>query len=246
MGLFDFFGGGTPGDKALKLKGKVTQKYGDPLTRQKAIEQLAKLRSPATVPVLMQRFTFVVEPQTTDADEKATVLEAICELGAEAVQPVAEFLAKNEAASSWSLKIFEKILPEPEVIGLAASELQRLGAEYTRDPEKKEVLLRFLAAKADARIGPTAHAFLHDMSDDVKMAAIHTVAAQRFEGAREDLIALLTSDETAKRVQIACVSALVETGFSVHGAREKVEKRLPPEHFVDKAGLVKKRGSNPG
>ena len=243
MGLFDFLGGGTPAEKAQKLRGKVTQKYGDPTTRQKAIEQLGALKSPGAVPVLMQRFTFAVEPQTTDADEKATVFDLICGLGTDAVPPVVEFLTRSDSASSWAVKILEAVLPEAEVIGAVTAELKRLGAEYTRDPEKKEVLLHFLSAKQDERIGPVVKPFLHDMSDDVKMAAIKTLTAVRHEAAREDLLTLLVADDTAKRVQTACMGALIDTGFPVQGFREKVEARLPAGHFVDKAGVVKKRGS---
>jgi hypothetical protein len=244
MGLFDFLGGGSPAEKAQKLKPKITQKYGDPTTRQKAIEQLAALAPPAAVPVLMQRFTFVVEPQTTDADEKATVFDHICALKAEAVTPVVEFLTKSDAASSWALKILEAVLPEAEVIGAATRELERLGAEYTRDPEKKEVLLHFLFGKQDPRVGPAAMPFLHDMSDDVKLTAIKTLASVRHEAAREDLLALLTGDDTAKRVQTTCIAALVETGFGVQGFREKVEARLPAGHSIDKAGVIKKRAAS--
>jgi HEAT repeat protein len=243
MGLFDFLGGGSPAERAQKLKAKLTQKYGDPTTRQKAIEQLGELQSAAAVPVLMQRFTFMVEPQTTDADEKATVFDLICELKAEAVPPVVEFLTRSDSASSWAVKILEAVLPESEVIGVVTAELERLGAAYTRDPEKKEVLLHFLSEKHDDRIGPAARPFLHDMSDDVKMAAIKTVSSARHEPAREELLSLLVAEETAKRVQTACVGALAEAGFGVQGFREKVEARLPGGHFIDKAGLVKKRGS---
>ena len=246
MGLFDFFGGGTPAEKALKLKSKLTQKYGDPTTRQKAIEQLGDMRSPDAIPVLMHRFTFMVDPQTTDADEKATVFELICELQADAAPPVVEFLTKSDAASSWALKILTAVLPEPEVIGIVTGELQRLGAEYTRDPEKKEVLIHSLFGKADARVGPAVQPFLHDMSDDVKLAAIKTLASITFEPAREDLLALLVAEDTAKRVQTACVAALTEAGFGVQGFREKVEGRLPPGHFIDKSGVIKKRGAERG
>lgn len=242
MGLFDFFGGGTPAEKAQKLKSKVTQKYGDPATRQKAIEQLGALRSAEAVPVLLQRFTFMVEPQTTDADEKATVFDLITGLEGAAVAPVVEFLTKSDSASSWALKILEAVLPEPEVIGTVTTELARLGVEYTRDPEKKEVLLHFLNGKHDERIGPAVRPFLHDMSDDVKLAAIKTLATVRHEAAREDLLALLAAEDTAKRVQTAVINALVETGFSVQGYREKVEAHLPSGTFVDKAGQVKRRG----
>lgn len=242
MGLFDFLGGGTPAEKAARLKAKVTQKYGDAATRQKAIEQLGELRSPEAVAVLMQRFTFGVEPQTTDADEKETVFRMIRDLERESVAPVKEFLTRSDTASSWAFKLLEALVPEEELVGIATTELERLGVEYTRNPEKKQVLLTALQGKDDPRLGPAALPFLHDMSDDVKMAAIKTLAALKYEPAREPLLQLLVTEDTARRVQTAVVAALVETGFPVQGYREKVEARLPEGHFVDKAGQVKKRG----
>jgi HEAT repeat protein len=242
MGLFDFFGGGTPAEKAQKQKAKITQKYGDPSTRQKAISTLIDLSSPETVPVLMQRFTFSVDPQTTDADEKQTVFEAICAMKREAVAPVVDFLKKSDSASSWALRILGEVLPEPEVVGAITDELTRLGAEYTRDPEKKEVLLHALEGKSDERIGPAVLPFLHDMSDDVKLAAIKTLAVLKYAPAREKLLKLLVAEETARRVQTACVQMLCDAQLSVEGYRPKVEQRLAEPFFLDKAGLVKKRG----
>ena len=61
MGILDFFGGSGPA-KALKLKAKVMQKYGDPVSRQKAIQQLGELQIPEAVTVLLSRFTVTVEP----------------------------------------------------------------------------------------------------------------------------------------------------------------------------------------
>ena len=243
MGLLDFFGGGTPADKAQRLKAKATQKYGDAATRQKALQQLAELKHPDAVPVLMNRFTFAVDPQTTDAEEKQNVFEAICDLEKDAVPPVKAFLTRSDAASSWALKILDTVLNPDEVMAVVTDELQRLGANYTRDPEKKEVLIRFLEGKQDERVGPVLVPFLHDMSDDVKMAALKTLASLKYEPAREPLLTLLTADETAKRVQTACFATLIETGFTVQGFREKVEAKLPEGTIVDKSGVVKKRGS---
>ncbi len=243
MGLFDFLGGGTPAVKAQKLKAKATQKYGDAATRQKALQALIDLRHPDAVPALMHRFTVNVDPQTTDAEEKAHVFDAICALGDDAVAPVVGFLTKNDAASSWALKILDEVLPAEQALGVVTDELKRLGAEYTRDPEKKEVLLHSLAGKADERIGPVVVPFINDMSDEVKIAALKTTASLKYEPAREAMLALLVADETARRVQSACVAALVEAGFEVTGFREKVEARLPDGYTVDKAGVVKKRGS---
>ncbi len=243
MGLLDFFGGGTPADKAQRLKAKATQKYGDAATRQKALEQLAELKHPDAVPVLMNRFIFAVDPQTTDAEEKEHVFQAICELEKDAVPPVKAFLVRSDAASSWALKILVEVLPPDDVMQIVTEELQRLGANYTRDPEKKEVLIRFLEGKQDDRVGPVLVPFLNDMSDDVKMAALKTLASLKYEPAREPLLTLLVTDETAKRVQTACIATLIETGFPVTGFREKVEAKLSEGTFIDKSGAVKKRGS---
>jgi hypothetical protein len=75
------------------------------------------------------------------------------------------------------------------------------------------------------------------------MAALKTLASLKYEPAREELLNLLIGEETAKRVQNACVQTLADTGFEVQGFREKVEKRLPEGFFIDKSGVVKKRGA---
>jgi HEAT repeat protein len=245
MGLLDFFGGGTPADKAQRLKAKATQKYGDAATRQKALQQLSELKHPDAVPVLMNRFTFAVDPQTTDAEEKQHVFEAICDLEKDAGPPVKAFLTRSDAASSWAVKILETVLTPEDMLEVVTDELKRLGANYTRDPEKKEVLIRFLEGKQHESVGPVLVPFLNDMSDDVKMAALKTIGSLKYEPAREVLLTLLTSDETAKRVQTMCITTLVETGFPVQGFREKVEARLTGDksYVLDKSGVVKKRGS---
>lgn len=243
MGFLSLFGGGTPAEKAQKLKGKATQKYGDAATRQKALQQLGELKHPDAVPVLMQRFTFSVDPQTTDVEEKQHVFEAICELEKEAVAPVRTFLVKSDQASSWALKILSAVLPEEEVLGIVTDELKRLGAEYSRDPEKKEVLLHFLEGKNDHRVGAVLPPLLGDMSDDVKMATLKTLASVKYEPAKEQVIELLVNEETGRRVVSACAAVLAETGWPVQGFREKVEKRLPDGYSVDRSGVVKKRGA---
>ncbi len=209
MGLLDIFGGSGP-EKAKKLRAKVTQKYGDPTVRQKAITQLGEMKIPEAVPSLLARFTITVEPLTTDSDEKEHVLELVKGFGQGAIGPITEFLRRSEQASSWAIRLLSDLLPEPEVIGIAVEQLKKLGSEYARDPEKKMVLIQFVTGKADPRIASMLH--------------------------------LLTAPETARRVQTAVVGALHESGFGVQGYREKVEALLSDPYFVDKGGLVKKRG----
>lgn len=240
MGIFDIFSSAGP-DKALKLKPKVTQKYGDPSTRQKAIQQLGEMKIPEAVTVLLARFTVTVDPLTTDADEKEHVFSLIKNFGAGAVPPLRDFLRKSDQATSWALRLLESVLPEEEVIGVCVETVTHLGSLYTRDPEKKVVLLHYLTGKSDPRIAPAVVASLEDMSDDVKLAALKVLAPLKFEPAREPMLKLLTAEETGRRVQTAALAALHESGFAVDPFREKVQSVLAEPFFLDKSGLVQRR-----
>ncbi len=78
--------------------------------------------------------------------------------------------------------------PEEEVLGIVTDAAPTLGAEYTRDPEKKAVLLQYSRGQGGPAHRPDALLpFLDDMSDDVKIAALKTPGARQVRaGARAD------------------------------------------------------------
>ena len=242
MGILDIFGGKSP-EKATKLKAKVVQKYGGPEARQKAIQQLGEMEFPEATTSLLARFTVAVEPATTDTDEKEHVFGLIRSRGEAAVEPVRTFLRRSDAASSWAVRLLRDILPADRYVTTIVEHLRELGEVYTRDPEKKLVLLHEAESLEDSRIAPTVMPFLEDMADDVKIAALRALAPRAYPEAREPMLQLLTAPETARRVQTAAVEAIARSGFGVQGYREKVESLLPEPFFVDKAGILKRRGA---
>lgn len=241
MGIFDFLGGGTGPEKALKLKSKVTQKYGDPTTRQKALQQLGEMKFPEAVSVLLHRYNITVEPLTTDADEKEHVFELVKSFGQDAVGPVTEFLRKNEAATSWALRLLEALLPEAEVTTIVVETLTSLSGKYLRNHEKLVVLLHYVTGKQDPRIAAAVLPHLEDMADDVKLATLKALGPLKYEPAREPILKLLSNKEIARRVQTAALGALQESGFSVQGYREQVEASMTEPYFLDGNGLVQRR-----
>ena len=208
MGILDIFGGGKSPERATKLKAKVTQKYGGPEARQKAIQQLGEMDIPEATASLLARFTVMVEPATTDTDEKEHVFGLIRARGEAAVEPVRAFLRRSDQASSWAMRLLHE-------------------AEALDDP----------------RIAPTVLPFLEDMADDVKIGGLRALGPKGFPDAREPMLKLLTAPETARRVQTAAIEAISRSGFGVQGYREKVESLLPEPFFVDKAGILKRRGA---
>ncbi|HET9595745.1 MAG TPA: HEAT repeat domain-containing protein [Anaeromyxobacteraceae bacterium] len=263
MGIFDFFGGGKGGGKEglRKQAQKITTKFGPPENRQKVIEQLAAIDSAEALGTLCLRFTIRADPGITDDEEKERVREILVEAGEKAVGPVKEFLEAQESGVSWGLRVLAALRPPPDVVGTALRLLHRLGREYTRDPEKKIVLLGWLAehhgdlsasAAAGAAPGVAADAppldeallpLLEDFSDDVRIAAVRVLAQQPLtERTRAALIELYLRDKDNARVRGEVLDALAALGADVKGYRPSVEALLAEPWFLDKEGRVKKRG----
>jgi hypothetical protein len=239
MGILDIFGfGGASPEKAHKLKAKVMQKYGEPSTRQKALQQLGEMRFPEAVTVLLSRFTVAVDPQTTDAYEKETTFNLIKDFGDMAVGPVKDFLERSDAGTSWALRLLEALLPEADYVGALSEVLGRLGSTYTRTHEKKVVLLTALEGRTDPRIAPVVLPLLEDPADDVKVGALQVLGPLQYAPAREPILRLLADPETARRVQSAALGALAASAFDVKDHRAQVQAALVPPYTLDTSGRV--------
>lgn len=240
MALFGLFGKKDDATELKKLTQKVLQKFGPPENRQKALEQLRDLGTDDALFALMQRFTIRVDASITDTEEKEFVYDALVGAGASAVAPVKRFIEKSEQPT-WAIRALEQLVPEDDLVGHLLAVLEREGPEYTRDPEKKVILLRHLEARKDPRIGPALVPFLEDMSEDVRSATMAVLAAQAHAETREPLIqALLRAhQEHSERLRRDAVNALVATGFSVKGHTPAVQAALIAGFSIDKEGVVR-------
>jgi hypothetical protein len=254
MGLFDVFGSRESRDQnALrKLAQKVTQKYGPPENRQKVIEQLGEMGTPAALKVLCLRFTVRADVGINDDEEKETARQILVEAGEKAVGPVQEFLAEQESGVAWGLRVLSALVATEQVLSTVVALLTRLGREYTRDPEKKLVLLswlqehpKLLAAGSvpAAALEPALLPLLEDFSDDARIGATRVRAKLPLtEAGREGLLQLLLRDRDNARVRGEALQALCDLGADVKGHRPAVEALLVEPFFLDKEGRVKRRG----
>src|SRR5512136_2080775 len=146
MGLFDLFGSRESREQAARrrLAQKVTQKWGPQENRQKAMEQLEAMRSHAGWKTLCLRFTIRSEVGIQDDEEKEQVRGALVRAGAPALPAVKEFLAEQESGVAWGLRVLAELSTPEDVAATVLGLLHRLSREYTRDPEKKLVLLSWL------------------------------------------------------------------------------------------------------
>lgn len=249
MGLFGLFGSREEREKnALrKLARRITERYGPPENRQRAIEQLGEMGTPEALLTLCLRFTVRSEPGITDDEEKETTRGILVDARERAVEPVTRFVREQEDGIAWGLRILAEVAPDEKVLQVVVGELTHLGKTYTRDPEKKLVLLTWLkehhpgarSADVEAALLP----LLEDFSDDVRISATRAlVAASPGERARDALIQLLLRDRDNARVRGEVLEAMAGLGADVKGHRPSVEPLLVEPFFLDREGRVKKRG----
>lgn len=182
MGLFDMLGiGGTPEERETRTLGKLRkvlmEKFGPPENRQGAIEELGQMKTTNAVEVLLNRFTFRVDPGITDDEEKHRVLDLIIDAEDKALPALKRFIASRDEIS-WPLQALADLVPEFEVVQVLVETLRKQANEYARVPEKKVLLLHALAHHRSPDAVSAALPFLEDMDDDVVIAASQAITAQ--------------------------------------------------------------------
>ena len=249
MGLFDFLGSKDDRQQGAlkKLARKLTEKYGPAENRQKVIDQLGEMGTPAALQTLCQRFTVVAEAGITDQEEKESALRWLVDAGRDAVAPVSAFIREQESGVEWGLRALAEVARPEEVVQVVTAELARLGAVYMRDPEKKLTLLAWTtehhAGAGDEAMDRALLALLEDFSDDVRIGAARALAQRPLtEASREGLLQLLLRSGDNARVRGDVLAALHALGADVKGHRPSVEPLLVEPWFLDKDGLVKRRG----
>ena len=249
MGIFDLFGSKDERQQGAikKLARKVTEKYGPPENRQKVVDQLGELGTAAALQTLCLRFTVHAEPGITDQEEKEAALRWLVDARRDAIAPVSAFVQEQESGIAWGLRALAEVARPEEVLAVVTAELARLGATYTRDPEKKLTLLAWTTqhhAGAGAEdVERALLPLLEDFSDDVRIGAAKALADRPpSEPAREGLLQLLLRSGDNARVRGEVLAALHQLGADVKGHRPSVEPLLVEPWYLDKDGVVKKRG----
>jgi len=242
MAIWDgIFGKKDPAAEVKKLAAKVTQKFGPPENRQEAMERLVQMGTPEALEALTARFGVKVDPGITDQDEKKFVCDALVEAGEVAVPVLKRWVERSEQPTL-ALQALDKLLPPEAVVEIILMALEKEGPDWTRDPEKKVTLLRYLQQVRQAGIAPRLVPFFADPSEEVRFAAVAVVLEQAPEAAVSAPLvdALLAAhDQQSERMRRQLAEALARVGGPVGTQAAAVTAALPAGFAVDKEGRVR-------
>ena len=188
---------------------------------------------------MCKRFTFAIDPSITDREEKEMILRSVTGFGDKSIQPVRDFLRSSDSATVWALKALSQLQSPTEVVGACVETLEKVGPDYTRDPEKKTVLLKHLLEMEDPRIVPATIPFLLDPSDDVKISASHILGKVKPPEGKKALIEGMLHEKDHKRVLAAYAEALALAGYKLDEAeRLQVQPLLPDGVSIAEDGAL--------
>ena len=242
MSIFDLFAP-SPEKKIASLKKKLQEKYAQPESRQMAMDKLFDMGTKDAILALLSRFKASVEPSITDATEKEYLFDCLVSLGRDKVGEAAqEFFLSSDEAANWSIRLLSELLSEEEVVALCIRALNKIGPEYTRDPQKKLVIIQTLTRRNGEGISEALVPFLEDPTDEVRIETAFALSKhKKAEIAASPLIHALIDSSDRNRVAANIADALIELSATVpEGDRDAVKKALPQGYVLGSDGKLVK------
>jgi hypothetical protein len=228
----------------VRHKKKIKTKFGQGEDRFRAVNFFKEMGGLEGHLGLLERFMINAEPSIKDEEEKQEVFNILVGFGSEVVPAIETYLNRKDAATvpiTWPLKVLDAITEPAEVVGVIIRALERMGTSYTREPERKVLLVSQLAEYDDPRVVKELLPFLRDHSDEVQLEALNTLTRKGDENAREAMLELLVDPESPLRLRASIADSLQKLGLTVKGYRKKVEEALPEGMHVDRSGRIKGR-----
>jgi HEAT repeat protein len=228
----------------LKHKKHIKNKFGQGEDRQRAVQYFIDLANKGGYEGLLERFMVNVEPSIKDEDEKQYVFEVLVAFGQDVIPAIEAYLNRKDAAHipiTWPLKVLAAVAETEEAVRVIVDSLEKLGTSYTREPERKVLLVSQLVEYDDPRVIPALIPFLRDHRDEVQLEALAALEKKADDSAREEMLELMVDEDTPARIRAAIAETMKNLGLAVKGYRKKVEEVLPEGLHVDRSGRIKGR-----
>lgn len=242
MAFFGLFGSKSEASTLRRHAERAANKRAQAIDRWESIQALISLGTPEAAEALLPRFTFYVEPGTTDQEEKDAAYFGIISLGDRALDPVCTFLKKAESLS-WPLKILDELAKPEIVVEKLLGLLGEMDIEYERDPQRKIQVLAALQERVDARIVQAVVRFLEDTNETVRFNAVGAVFAQKeTEQARDTLVDRMCTEESV-RIRNRLLQGFAARDWDFGKRKEEVRKSVTAGFTLDAKGIPRAKSA---
>jgi hypothetical protein len=245
MGLADYFSkeAKVQRTRAGCLK-KLTNMYYQSADRLDAAQNAAGLvrgGDMASIRVLLARFEHIAPNYTTDQQEKQFTFDVLVDLGSVVTDEVAAYAQTTKSSPHWALKVLARFWSLEKRRAFVLEQLRGMDNGYWRSPDRKFAMLEEAAELVDDEVATALLPFVDDHHEDARIQTIGALFAQKFEPARQVMVARLEVEES-QRISRIILDGFIALGWSAAGAEEVIARKFRWEYAVDAAGLLEKRG----
>lgn len=229
--------------KHKKLRKKLGNMYAQTADRMWAAHQLVELGTREAVRILLDRFENSATNHTIDQDEKRQVCELLTQMDAElVVEETRKHLRREILQVNRPIRVLQHFLEDDELTDFLADLIEELDIEYTRDPERKEELVRTAADYGSERLGRALLPLLADTTERIRFLVVDALFEGGYEFAREPILQRLAKEEESIRVSTRILERMTESDWTVKGFKAAIEETLPEGFAVTRAGTIRRRG----
>ena len=156
---------------------RATNKLAQQADRWGALERLREDGTDDALFGLCKRWSITSNNQVEDQQEKAWVVDVLTAKGAVALTPLRRYL-KSATQLSHGLKVLGAVGNRAQVLGIADEVLADERPGYTRDPERRLDLIRWLAELPDGgtEVATRLVPYLKDFDQNVRVATADALA----------------------------------------------------------------------
>jgi len=229
MGLFGFGGGG--GGKIQRLEKRVTNKWGQAVERQRAMQQLADIGSEEALDALLKRFTFRIDGQITDEEEKRLGFDFLIAAGPRSIAPIERFVTANDGVY-WPLRALKEIVGMDGTVELLLRALDRAEKIEGRVNELKVQLVSNLRDFPHPLVCERLKALCRDANGEVRIMAVDGLLTYGEDEALPVVAERLLDPEETNSTKGIIFEQLLERGWSLEPWREALtEAAVFPAHY---------------
>jgi hypothetical protein len=217
-------------DRALKrAQEKVGNKLVQSPDRYVAMEKLREDGSEESLYALCRRFSVRSVKMIEDQEEKEWVVEVLVAKGADALPAVRRYM-KSSPHVAYPLRVLAQYPDKAKVTEIIDDILASEEPGYTRDPEKRVEIIKWLSEWPNGtseEIVERVLPYLEDFDENVRFAVIEAVSEHRTPATIDALVAaLVRPDEESKRLKIRIAAVLAEAGADLKAHKDEVSALL--------------------
>lgn len=240
MGLFDFLGGGDPQKQIDKIKRRLMDQYRQSHDRYDAMDELARLHTPAALDALLERFTLRISGPTVDEQEKEYCYGLVAKWGPDAVDSLQRFIASRDAIY-FPLKALGELAGEEAAVEALLKAMADCNPGYHEGLERLREIVSNLRDFRHDRVRQALISLLSSANSEIRFFALDGLAVYPGEEIAAEIAARLIDPNESQRVKALAYELAVEHEWPLGPWAAAIAPSLPVSYVFDTTGLMKRR-----